>query len=78
MGGELFDRIVEKSYYNEKEARATCRILLEAIGYCHEHGVAHRDLKPENLLLRSKEDDSSISELLLLLIVIVIIDCYCI
>ena len=60
MGGELFDRIVEKSYYNEKEARATCRILLEAVGYCHEHSVAHRDLKPENLLLLSKEDDSSI------------------
>jgi len=59
-GGELFDRIVEKSYYNEKEARATCKILLEAVGYCHDHLVAHRDLKPENLLLRSTEDDSSI------------------
>ena len=59
-GGELFDRIVEKSYYNEAEARAVCKILLEAIGYCHEHHVAHRDLKPENLLLRSKDDDSSI------------------
>ena len=59
-GGELFDRIVAKSYYNEAEARTTCKILLEAIGYCHDHHVAHRDLKPENLLLRSKEDDSSI------------------
>ena len=59
-GGELFDRIVEKSYYNEAEARGVCKILLEAIGYCHEHHVAHRDLKPENLLLRSKDDDSSI------------------
>jgi serine/threonine protein kinase len=59
-GGELFDRIVEKSYYNEAEARGVCKILLEAVGYCHEHHVAHRDLKPENLLLRSKDDDSSI------------------
>lgn len=57
-GGELFDRIVEKSYYNEKEARATCKILLEAIGYCHEHSVAHRDLKPENLLLLGLDDSS--------------------
>ncbi|KAL7528588.1 hypothetical protein ACHAWF_006708 [Thalassiosira exigua] len=59
-GGELFDRIVQKSYYNEKEARMTCKILLEAVDYCHERRVAHRDLKPENLLLRSETDDSSI------------------
>jgi serine/threonine protein kinase len=50
-GGELFDRIVQKSYYNEKEARDVCKILFEAMGFCHDHKVAHRDLKPENLLL---------------------------
>ena len=47
-GGELFDRIVTKSYYNNKEARSTCTILLEAVAYCHYRRVAHRDLKPEN------------------------------
>jgi calcium/calmodulin-dependent protein kinase I len=51
MGGELFDRIVQKSYYNEKEARDTCVILFQAMQYCHSKKVAHRDLKPENLLL---------------------------
>ena len=50
-GGELFDRIVSKAYYNEKEARNVCKILFEAIAYCHSKHVAHRDLKPENLLL---------------------------
>jgi len=59
-GGELFDRIVAKSYYNEREARDTCRILFQAMAYCHSHRVAHRDLKPENLLLLSKTDDSAI------------------
>ena len=49
-GGELFDRIVAKSYYNEKEARDTCKILLEAVDYCHRHRVAHRDLKVGRLL----------------------------
>jgi serine/threonine protein kinase len=44
-GGELFDRIVQKSYYNEKEARDTCVILFKAIQYCHDKQVAHRDLK---------------------------------
>ena len=38
-GGELFDRIVKKSFYNEKEARGVCRILLEAIAYCHDARV---------------------------------------
>mmetsp|Transcript_66951 Transcript_66951/g.193497 ORF Transcript_66951/g.193497 Transcript_66951/m.193497 type:complete len:368 (-) Transcript_66951:90-1193(-) len=60
MGGELFDRIVQKSYYNEKEARDVCVILFDAIRYCHKHKVAHRDLKPENLLLTSESDDSDI------------------
>jgi len=59
-GGELFDRIVSKSFYNEKEARDVCKILFEAIGHCHSHDVAHRDLKPENLLLRAEDNDSEI------------------
>lgn len=59
-GGELFDRIVAKAYYNEKEARDTCKIVLEAVRYMHENNVAHRDLKPENLLLVSKSDDSEV------------------
>jgi len=59
-GGELFDRIVAKSYYNEKEARDVCKILFQAIGHCHNNSVAHRDLKPENLLLRSEVNDSEI------------------
>eukprot|EP00531_Pseudo-nitzschia_arenysensis_P015637 CAMPEP_0116121086 /NCGR_PEP_ID=MMETSP0329-20121206/3514_1 /TAXON_ID=697910 /ORGANISM="Pseudo-nitzschia arenysensis, Strain B593" /LENGTH=354 /DNA_ID=CAMNT_0003614885 /DNA_START=92 /DNA_END=1156 /DNA_ORIENTATION=+ len=60
MGGELFDRIVQKSYYNEREARDTCLVLFSAIQYCHKKKVAHRDLKPENLLLTSENDDSDI------------------
>lgn len=51
MGGELFDRIVQKTYYNEKEARDTALVLFRAIHFCHQRKVAHRDLKPENLLL---------------------------
>lgn len=60
MGGELFDRIVAKAYYNEKEARDTCRIIFEAMSYIHHKQIAHRDLKPENLLLMSDQSDSEI------------------
>jgi calcium/calmodulin-dependent protein kinase I len=35
-GGELFDRIVVKQYYNEKEARDVLKVLLQAIDYCHD------------------------------------------
>jgi len=59
-GGELFDRIIEKEYYPEKEARDLVKLLLEAMAYCHSKNIAHRDLKPENLLLTSKTDDASI------------------
>eukprot|EP00903_Cladosiphon_okamuranus_P019868 g18261.t1 len=59
-GGELFDRIVQKKYYNEAEARDVCRTLLEAMRYTHGQGIVHRDLKPENLLLADPSDDSSI------------------
>ncbi|KAE8904232.1 hypothetical protein PF010_g14777 [Phytophthora fragariae] len=59
-GGELFDRIVEKTFYTEKEARDLVKILIDAIKYCHDQNVVHRDLKPENLLLMSADDDASI------------------
>ena len=59
-GGELFDRIVRKSYYSEKDARDLIRIFLKTMAYVHEQGVVHRDLKPENLLLVSNDDDSDI------------------
>ena len=52
-GGELFERIVKKTFYNEMDARGLVRILLDALAYLHHRGIVHRDLKPENLLLKS-------------------------
>ena len=51
QGGELFDRIIQKRTFTEKEARDVCRCMLEALQYMHSKRVVHRDLKPENLLL---------------------------
>lgn len=48
-GGELFDRIVEKGSYTEKDAADLIRQVLEAVDYMHEQGVVHRDLKVCNL-----------------------------
>jgi len=49
-GSELFDRIVDKGYYNERYSRNIIKQILSAVAYLHEQGIAHRDLKPENLL----------------------------
>lgn len=59
-GGELFERIVKKTFYNEKEARDLIRILLDALAYLHHRHIVHRDLKPENLLLKSPYNDFDI------------------
>lgn len=59
-GGELFDRIVAKSSYSEKEARDLIKVILQTLAYIHEQGIVHRDLKPENLLLCSERDDADI------------------
>lgn len=59
-GGELFDRIVQKSHYSEQEARDLVKIFLETMEYMHSSNVVHRDLKPENLLLTSVEDNADL------------------
>lgn len=59
-GGELFDRIVTKSFYSEQEAKVACLQIVRAIDYCHDRNIAHRDLKPENLLYSAGADDSSL------------------
>ncbi|ETV82918.1 CAMK protein kinase, variant [Aphanomyces astaci] len=53
-GGELFDELLEKLHYSEKEARDVIKVVLQAIEYCHRLGIVHRDLKPDNILLTSR------------------------
>ncbi|XP_039011839.1 calcium-dependent protein kinase 3-like [Hibiscus syriacus] len=57
-GGELFDRIIEKGHYSEREAANLCRQILMVVHNCHSMGVIHMDLKPENFLFLNKDEDS--------------------
>jgi serine/threonine protein kinase len=41
-GGELFERLVEKTYYTENEARDIAVTLFKAIKYIHDLGIVHR------------------------------------
>ncbi|XP_057516082.1 calcium-dependent protein kinase 29 isoform X2 [Amaranthus tricolor] len=58
LGGELFDRIVGKGGFSEKEAAHVFKQIVNVVHVCHFMGVMHRDLKPENFLLLTKQPDS--------------------
>mmetsp|Transcript_4105 Transcript_4105/g.7329 ORF Transcript_4105/g.7329 Transcript_4105/m.7329 type:complete len:397 (-) Transcript_4105:671-1861(-) len=68
QGGELFDKIVEKSSnsdngaacFAEDEAARIMYQILTAVSYLHENGVVHRDIKPENILFETKDEDSPV------------------
>ncbi len=59
-GGELFDRIVAKGNFNERDATHVLQMVLEAVRYLHSLGITHRDIKPENLLYYHPGNDSKI------------------
>jgi len=56
-GGELFDRIIEQTFFSELEAAKVVYQIADALKYLHENDIVHRDLKPENLLLTEKSDE---------------------
>jgi hypothetical protein len=55
-GGELFDRVIARGYYSEKDAAEVTRDVLHAVAYLHSINIVHRDLKPENLLYMSNDE----------------------
>mmetsp|Transcript_1071 Transcript_1071/g.2137 ORF Transcript_1071/g.2137 Transcript_1071/m.2137 type:complete len:409 (-) Transcript_1071:156-1382(-) len=67
-GGELFDKICEKSSnrdngaacFAEDEAARIMYQILTAVSYMHKRGIVHRDIKPENILFETTDEDSPI------------------
>lgn len=55
-GGELIDRIIEKTCYKEDEARIVIRKVLLGLEYCHNKRIANRNIKVENLILVSPDN----------------------
>jgi calcium-dependent protein kinase len=65
-GGELFDRIIEKTqseegHFSERDAANLVKSILDAIAYCHDvKQIVHRDLKPENFLFQTEAEDAPV------------------
>jgi len=59
-GGELFDRIIAKGMFTERDATLVLLMVLSGLKYLHALGITHRDLKPENLLYYHPGHDSKI------------------
>ncbi|NWR04560.1 KPSH1 kinase, partial [Promerops cafer] len=59
-GGELFDRIIAKGSFTERDATRVLQMVLDGVRYLHTLGITHRDLKPENLLYYHPGTDSKI------------------
>jgi len=59
-GGELFDRIIARGSFSERDAVKVLQMVLEGVRYLHSLGITHRDLKPENLLYFHQGADSKI------------------
>ncbi|GMF26069.1 unnamed protein product [Phytophthora lilii] len=59
-GGELYDRVVQRGKYSERDAANIMRQLMSALQALHAHNILHLDIKPENILFSSEDPDSKI------------------
>lgn len=50
-GETVYDRIVAKRRFSEREAIAIVRQVASALKHAHEQGFIHRDIKPKNIML---------------------------
>lgn len=60
QGKELFDRIVARQRYTERDAAQLMNSIMQAVKTLHTAGIIHRDLKPENLVFTDDAEDAEV------------------
>ena len=55
VGGELFNKIIKKGRFEEREVADYIFQILKGVAYCHSQGIVHRDLKPENIMFDKQQ-----------------------
>lgn len=56
QNGTLADILAKVKHLSESKAQLIYRQLIEALEYCHNHGVVHLDINSKNLLLNEHFD----------------------
>lgn len=51
-GGELFDYLVSRGRFSEREAAQLLEGAVSALAWLHKNGIVHCDVKPENMVLQ--------------------------
>jgi len=62
-GGELYQKILEKRKFNEKDSAEYVKQIALALNYMHVQNIMHRDIKPENILIQEQEDGKLVLKL---------------
>ncbi|CDJ58125.1 CAM kinase, CDPK family, putative [Eimeria maxima] len=57
-GKELYERLLQKRKYNEKDAAKIVWQMLAAVNHCHQHNICHRDIKLENWVYLDEREDA--------------------
>lgn len=59
-GGELFDEIIARGDFTDRDASLVINQLLSCLAYLAKKNIVHRDFKPENILLEKTKNLESI------------------
>eukprot|EP01121_Diplochlamys_sp_Union-15-3_P014563 TRINITY_DN4646_c0_g1_i1.p1 TRINITY_DN4646_c0_g1~~TRINITY_DN4646_c0_g1_i1.p1 ORF type:complete len:254 (+),score=47.89 TRINITY_DN4646_c0_g1_i1:25-786(+) len=58
QGGELYEEIIKRKAFSEKDCSSVMKQILAAVEYLHSIHIIHRDIKLENILLVHKHSDA--------------------